>query len=325
MEGNLATRVGTAGEHGRGGPTVSVIVPHWNTPDLLHRCVAAVASQSRPSSTEILVVDNGSSEIHRPRLGPLRGVTPVYNESNRGFAAACNQAAGIARGRYLLFLNTDVELREGDLSTLVDCLERHPELAAVAPLARRPSKRVESPAMNFLNPVNHIAGLLGLGRRKPFARRARAAGRAVAEVEWLRASTLLVRADVFRAFCGFDEAYFFYEEDEDFSWRLARRGYRVAVCQDVVVDDIGGATARLAGDWPAAALYEGQLRFLARRYGRIIASVYRVAVSCALVAKFLRARSFSLFALRRESGPADSVPIVLRSLWSARKAHIAAV
>jgi GT2 family glycosyltransferase len=291
---------------------------------LLHRCVAAVTSQSTPNSTEILVVDNGSSEIHRPRLGPLRGVTPVFNDTNRGFAAACNQAAAIARGRYLLFLNTDVELGEGDLSSLVDCLERHPELAAVAPLARRPSKSVESPAMHFLNPVNHIAGLAGFGRRKPFARRARAAGLPVAEVEWLRASTLLVRADVFRMFCGFDEAYFFYEEDEDFAWRLARRGYRVAVCQDVVVDDIGGATAAQAGHWPAAALYEGQLHFLQRRYGAAVASAYRVALSCALVVKFLRVRAVSLFARRRESAPADSVPVVLRSLWSTRKAHIAA-
>jgi GT2 family glycosyltransferase len=299
-------------------------VPHWNTPDLLHRCVAAVTSQSKPPSTEILVVDNGSTEIHRPRLGPLRGVTPVYNDSNRGFAAACNQAAAIARGRYLLFLNTDVELGDGDLASLVDCLERSPELAAVAPLARRASKCVESPAMHFLNPVNHIAGLLGFGRRRPFARHAKAAGRPVAEVDWLRASTLLVRADVFRAFCGFDEAYFFYEEDEDFSWRLARKGYRVAVCQDVVVNDIGGATARHAGHWPAASLYTGQLRFLGRRFGPVIASAYRVAVSVTLALKFLRARARSLFVSREESGPADSVPVVLRSLWSARKAPIAA-
>ena len=307
-----------------GLPSVSVIIPHWNTPDLLHRCVDALGGRDGGVPSEVLVVDNGSEPIHRPRLGPLREVTPVYNDSNRGFAAACNQAAAIARSEYLLFLNTDVELAPEDLPALVDCLATHPELAAIAPLARRTSKQVESPAMHFLNPVNHIAGLLGRGRRRPFVRRVRGHGMSVVEADWLRASTLLVRADVFREVCGFDEAYFFYGEDEDFAWRLARRGYRVAVCQDVVVDDIGGASARRAGHWAAASLYEGQLRFLERRFGGGVAAGYRVAVSFTLTAKWLRARMVSLFGASRVAESIDSVPTILRHLWAPRKARIVA-
>ncbi len=223
-----------------------------------------------------------------------------------------------------MFLNTDVELAPEDLPALVDCLAAHPELAAVAPLARRASKQVESPAMHFLNPVNHIAGLLGRGRRRPFARSVRGHGMPVVEVDWLRASTLLVRADVFRELCGFDEAYFFYGEDEDFAWRLARRGYRVAVCQDVVVNDIGGASTRRAGHWTAASLYEGQLRFLERRFGRWVAAGYRVAVSFTLAAKWLRARMVSLFGTSGMADSIDSVPTILRHIWAPRKARIVA-
>ena len=58
----------------------------------------------------------------------------------------------------------------------------------------------------------------------------------------------------------------------------------------VVVNDIGGASARRAGHWTAASLYEGQLRFLERRFGGWVAAGYRVAVSFTLAAKWLRAR-----------------------------------
>ncbi len=67
-----------------GRPSVSVIIPHWNTPDLLHRCVDALSVQEGGSPCEILVVDNGSEPINRPRLGPLREVTPVYNDRIAG-------------------------------------------------------------------------------------------------------------------------------------------------------------------------------------------------------------------------------------------------
>jgi len=126
----------------------------------------------------------------------------------------------------------------------------------------------------------------------------------VRDVPWARASTLLVRRDVFLSIGGFDEGFFFYEEDEDLCWRMRRRGYRIGVVDSVRVRDVGGASAALAGDWPAVELYRGQLRFVRRRFGRGGEALYRMSVSVALAAKLTLGRA------RREQ------VLALKSLWT---------
>ncbi len=229
--------------------SVTVIIPHRNTPRDLASCLDAIP-RAAVARAEIIVVDNGSSPDRRPVATPRARVEIVRNATNRGFAAACNQAAIRARGDLLLFLNSDAELMPDSLEVLVSALERAPELAAVGAVEQPPSGPPASPARRFLGPLDHAAGLSGI----PFLRCARDSLRVpaanVVEAPWLRASALLVRASVFRAVGGFDEGFFFYEEDEDLCWRLRRRGHRVAVCRDAVVRHVGGLSVSAAGAWP---------------------------------------------------------------------------
>ncbi|MFQ5945429.1 MAG: glycosyltransferase, partial [Anaerolineae bacterium] len=84
---------------------LSVVVVSWNTRDLLARCLESVLSTA-PSdlSKEIVVVDNasedGTADMIQDRFPQVR---LLRNETNRGFAAASNQALEAARGQ-LLFL-----------------------------------------------------------------------------------------------------------------------------------------------------------------------------------------------------------------------------
>jgi len=266
------------------GARVTVIVPHRNTPRELAACLAAVP-RAVAAAAEIIVVDNGSSSDRLPVATPGAVVDMIRNATNRGFAAACNQAANRARGDLLLFLNSDAELMSDSLEALVSALERAPELAAVGAVEQPPSGPLASPARRFLGPLDQAAGLSGI----PFLRCARdslpvPAGN-VEEAPWLRASALMVRASVFRSVGGFDEGFFFYEEDEDLCWRLRRRGYRVAVCRGAIVRHIGGLSVSAAGAWPWLALHRSQIRFVSRRAGRAAAWLYRFSVSLVASAK----------------------------------------
>ena len=294
-------------------PAVSVIVVHWNTPQLLTRCLTSIDAAADGMPFEIVVVDNGSKGVGKPDLRARKGLCVLRNDRNRGFAAAANQAAAAARAELLLFLNTDVELSPGSIAALARELARDGRLAAIAPIGIAADGSPRFPGMHFLNAVNHSVALLGLPERGPLARRWRWRGsEGVVEVDWLRASTLLVRARVFRSVAGFDESYFFYEEDEDLCWRLARRGHSVSVAAGVHVYDPGGGSTAGAGSWPAASLYRGQLRFLARRSGPLNVLVYRFSVSAALLVKAMRAR---LASRERDGRPPVPTKELLRSLW----------
>src|SRR3954468_1701828 len=113
----------------------SVIIPSWNTRELLGRCLDSLATQELPGGFETVVVDNastdGTAELLRERAERVRALT---NERNVGFAAANNQAAREARGRILVFLNSDTELLAPDtLRRLVEAVEQ-PGVGVAGPL-----------------------------------------------------------------------------------------------------------------------------------------------------------------------------------------------
>jgi len=274
---------------------------------------------------EVIVVDNGSSVDWKHQLPRFDDATVLTNASNRGFAAAANQGAARARGDLLLFLNTDVLLEPGCVVDLVALLRENREFAALAATAVGEGGCRRPPGFNFLTPVNHAGEMLGLTRlglrrfcvferSRGQVRRCLSAGddADLQDADWVRASTLLVRVEAFRSICGFDEGYFFYEEDEDLCWRLRRRGYAVAECSSVSVADPGGGSATGVREWAVVSLYAGQQRFVYRRGGVLALFAYRVCVTLALLAKIALPSHPRSERLRHHHGCAIAI---LKSLW----------
>ncbi len=112
-------------------PVVSVIIPAFNKWEYTFKCLMAVANNTRDVDHEVIVVDNASSDDTAQALPLLDGIRLQRNEKNLGFAKACNQGAAMARGKYLMFLNNDTEVRAGWLSSMVKILDGEPDVAMV--------------------------------------------------------------------------------------------------------------------------------------------------------------------------------------------------
>jgi GT2 family glycosyltransferase len=165
--------------------------------------------------------------------------------------------------------------------------------------------------MRFLTASNYALALLGRSRRRQVE--ISKDSDEIVEVDWLRGSALMVRADVFRALGGFDEGFPLYEEDEDWCWRARRRGYRVALHTGVRATEAGGGS--LDNDaWMNTELYRAHLRFLARRAGASRVLLYRFGVSAALLVKVAATR---LRTLRTGAGERPATLALLRPLWTA--------
>src|SRR5262249_47987764 len=161
----------------------------------------------------------------RTRPGPAR-VVVLRNETNRGFAAGCNQGLAAACGDYLVLLNNDTEVTAGWLDGLVAwALSDWPHVGLVGPVtsyAAPPQEgRVES------RTPQELAAFAA-------RRRAEHAGKALV-VERLVGFCLLVRRDVLeRLGGGLDEQFalgFF--EDDDLCVRARAAGFRLLVALDV--------------------------------------------------------------------------------------------
>jgi GT2 family glycosyltransferase len=296
-------------------PELSVILPAWNRPELVASCLSSLESAVRRESVEVIIVDNGSDPPLpvMERSGFSYGCRQIRTPRNLGFAAAANRGAACARGRSLLFLTSDVQIPENTVVRMLAALRADPGLGAIAPLELDSAGRVRCSGMRFLTPFNHALGLLGVRVHHRGAIKGR--GLDPDYAQWIPAAALLSPAKLFRAIGGFDEKYFFYEEDEDLCWRLQRRGYRVAVCARATITHPGKGSASLAGHRATMSLYQGQLMFLTRRLGGLAALAYRLATSAVLLAKWF-AVSSRPSANERDALPAAGVlPSILSALW----------
>ncbi|MER3467678.1 MAG: glycosyltransferase family 2 protein, partial [Thermoflexus sp.] len=131
-------------------PTLSVILVTYNTRELLARCLEALPAALAGVSYEVWVVDNGSADDTVRWLQAQHPEVQVLgNATNRGFAAACNQAMARARGRYLLLLNTDTIPLPDALTALVRYLEAHPEVGIAGGALLNPDGSPQGCAADF--------------------------------------------------------------------------------------------------------------------------------------------------------------------------------
>jgi glycosyltransferase involved in cell wall biosynthesis len=116
----------------RAWPTVSVVVPTRDRPELLRRAVGAILGQTYPGLVECVVVfDQSDPDPPWGDPGPSRRLLLVRNDRTPGLAGARNAGAARATGELLAFCDDDDEWLPRKLQRQVEELTRRPD-AAVA-------------------------------------------------------------------------------------------------------------------------------------------------------------------------------------------------
>lgn len=218
-------------------PVVSVIIPAFNRWRYTNSCLKALAAADDPSiATEIVVVDDASTDRTAELLAACRGVRVVRLERNGGFGPACNAGAASARGTYLHFLNNDALVTDGWETPLVERFAQDARVAAAVSQLRDPAGR-----------ISEAGGIIwsdGQGwnyGRGDSARDWRY--RSPREVDYGSAASLMVDAGAFRRAGGFDPAFQpAYYEDVDLCFRLRAAGGRIVYEPRSIVSHAEGAT-----------------------------------------------------------------------------------
>lgn len=111
---------------------LSVIIPVWNTGENATKLIENLLRQY--DDLEIIAVDDGSTDDSLEKLEKVsdsslaRGRVKVIHQENAGASAARNAGIKLAQGKYLLFLDSDDEVKEGALKKMVDEVENNPQL-----------------------------------------------------------------------------------------------------------------------------------------------------------------------------------------------------
>ena len=182
-------------------PLASIIVPVFDNVEHTKRCIQAIAENTPEDLYEVIIVDNASTDGTKDFLKLLSGdVRIITNNTNLGFAKACNQAAQIAQSKYLVFLNNATEPQNGWLESLIDLAEKDPSVGAVgAKLVRPDGTLQEAGAVVFRDGTLQQCGK-GMDSADPRFD-------VVREIDYCSAASLLVRREMWNEINGFDVLY----------------------------------------------------------------------------------------------------------------------
>ncbi len=229
---------------------VSVCIANWNCRELLRRCLESLYDQPQGVAFEVVVVDNASADGAADMVAAeFPGVTLVRNRENRGFSKANNQAAALARGRYLFFLNNDTVVPPETLRKFLEFAEANPSVGMVGPRLRGGdgNAQISYRRRPTLGALLHRVSLLrwtGLFRRAYYDyRRDTFDPEGVRPVEVLMGAAVFLPRAVFEDSGRWDEQYRFGGEDIDLSTQVGRRRELVYV-GDVEVVHYGRVSSR---------------------------------------------------------------------------------
>ena len=206
---------------------IGVVIPTFNGQKQLNECLKSlIRSQVRPR--EIIVVDNGS----QPPIEVPTGVQLIRSETNLGFAKASNLGAAECTSRFVLFLNDDTVVASTALERMSTAISESGDIAAVGPVS---------------NNCGHFQRIdvtyTSLNSLDMFAEQLQVLEPQVQETDMIVGFCLLVRKEVLDQVGLFDESFGIgMFEDNDLSYRIRRKGYRMLICRSAFVHHVGSQT-----------------------------------------------------------------------------------
>jgi N-acetylglucosaminyl-diphospho-decaprenol L-rhamnosyltransferase len=222
---------------------------------------------------ETVVVDHGSTDgtvgVVRERFSAVT----VVEQENRGLAAGWNRGIRETSAPYVLVLNSDAWLVGDAAERLVRFAEGIPRAAWIAPRLLNPDGTLQPSVRGFPTPWRLATEYLFLRKLAPRSRLLNAfygggfRHDEVREVEFAKAAAFLIRREAFEEVGPFDEAFFLFSEETDWSYRARKAGWRTLFFPEAEAVHVGGASWRRE----SAALFReqvrGHLRFLVKHRG----------------------------------------------------------
>ncbi|MHB1336102.1 MAG: glycosyltransferase family 2 protein [Candidatus Humimicrobiaceae bacterium] len=224
---------------------------------------------------EIIIFDNGSSDgstqYIEKKASIRKNIKLIKSAHNEGFCRGSNIAAKSASGKYLIFLNPDTKILEGNIKVLIDFLkekEAQGEKVGITGVKTINSdKTLQYSSRAFPSISRQFFESFFLF--KVFAK-SRIFGsyfmswwdhENIMEVDWLSGSFMFVKKEIFDSINGFNEDYFMYSEDTDICLRLKREGFKnyYFPCYTIMHLDSAIASRNLLsrelGIWKSRRLY----------------------------------------------------------------------
>lgn len=216
-------------------PSCSIIIVAYNSCDFLPACLKSVRDACEGVESQIIVLDNGSSE---PILPEIKKFFPevlwLDSKENLGFGKGCNLAEKHATKPYLFFINPDTIISKNAFHEMLQFMEEHPDAGTVGCRILNEDGSLQwACRRSFPTIVSAVSKTIGLAALFPKNKTLASYNMTYAdpdemtEVDAISGSFFCMRRDLYEKLGGFDEDFFMYGEDLDLCFRA-----KVAGCKN---------------------------------------------------------------------------------------------
>ncbi|MCL4352868.1 glycosyltransferase family 2 protein [Patescibacteria group bacterium] len=249
---------------------LSIIILSYNTSDLTVGCVKSIIDNYRKEIEdeilEVIVVDNASSDNSVFNLLKINNIKLLRNKTNAGFSKGSNIGAKLAKGDYLLFLNSDTRVSGKGFLQMAEFLKKNKNIGILGGRLLNPDGSLQASGGNFYNPGNLLLMLLG-GERLGLIRKKAARKESV---DWVSGASMMIKRDLFESLGGFDEYFFMYIEDMELCFRVKKLGLKIYLYPDIrLVHEVHGSSSRT---FAIINIYRGILYFY-KKHGSFISLI----------------------------------------------------
>lgn len=202
-------------------PLVSIVIPVYNQFPFTYNCLRTIAAECAGMEYEVILADDNSTDETCRITEKVSGLIISRNAENQRFLRNCNNAAQLARGKYVMFLNNDTEVQPEWLQSLCETIEADDSIGMVG------SKLIYANGQ-----LQEAGGILwadgsawnyGHGDDPE-----KSEYNYVKEVDYISGCSMMIRRSLWEEIGGFDERFVpAYCEDSDLAFEVRAHGYKV--------------------------------------------------------------------------------------------------
>jgi len=226
---------------------ISIIIPSWNTKDLLKDCLKSLGS-----SYEIIVVDNNSTDGTVKMIEKeFPNVLLIKNKKNVGFGAANNQ--GMKRAK----------VKNKAPLAMAQYLKDNSNIGVVGPRLLNKDGSLQPSAGPF---PNLKISFIMLFLEHWLGDLVRSSFKKIKEVDWVMGAAFMVKKEVLNKAGFMDEGIFMYMDEVEWSFRIKKAGYKIVFNPQAEIIHLGGASSKTGRKGPILNIYRGLIYFYKKHY-----------------------------------------------------------
>ncbi len=248
-------------------PELTIIIISFNTKKITSDCLESILKSKISCSYELILIDNdskdGSIEMLRSYKAKHPNIVLIENKNNTGFSRANNQGAKEARGKYLLFLNSDTVVLDNAIDTLYKkFINEKSKVGFAGGKLLNPDNTPQSSTGPFYTLPYMFAWQFlrgdhwGITRSSPDRE---------TYSDWVSGACFITKKDLYDSLGGFDEKIFMYMEEVDLMYRGKNKGYLTKFYPDAKFIHLGSASS--AGKtYPVLQVFRGSFYFYNKHF-----------------------------------------------------------